>query len=174
MQEGWRLEVAEHRVAKRNAEALVLIRQAIDEGDMSARVMLAKMGDEAGLSRSDVDQMIDDVEVNMDPHDIEAHLQLRGAYDIGLGNLPYEEKARRRFNHHLRAVELGAGAIHTLALARCYVTGAIALKPDQTEAIRWYKHAIQQGSIEAAHELQKYYRHIERSENRLRKEDETR
>ncbi len=148
-----------------------MIRQAIDEGDMSARVMLAKMGDEAGLSRSDVDQMIDDVEVNMDPHDIEAHLQLRGAYDIGLGNLPYEEQARRRFNHHLRAVELGAGAIHTLALARCYVTGAIALK---TEAIRWYKHAIQQGSIEAAHELQKYYRHIERSENRLRKEDEPR
>ena len=172
MQEGWRLEVAEHRVAKRDAEALVLIRQAIDEGDMSARVMLAKMGDRAGLSRPEVDQLIDDVEAKMDQRDIDTHLQLRGAYDIGLGNLPYEEKARRRFNHHLRAVELGAGPIHTLALARCYVTGAIALEPNQTEAIRWYKHAIRQGSIEAAHELQKYYRHIERSEERHRKDSE--
>lgn len=174
MQEGWRIEVAELRLAKRNAEALALIRQAIDKGDMSARVMLAKMGDEAGLSRSDVDQLIDDVEANMDPHDIDAHLQLRGAYDIGLGNFSYEEQARRRFNHHLKAVELGAGPIHTLALARNYVTGAIALEPNQEEAIRWYKHAIQQGSIEAADELQKYYRHIERAEKRLRRDSEPR
>jgi TPR repeat protein len=166
MQEGWRLEVAEHRVAKRHAEALVLIRQAIDEGDMSARVMLAKMGDDAGLSRPEVDQLIDDVESNMDPRDIETHLQLRGAYDIGLGNLPYEEKARRCFDHLFMAVELGAGPFWTLAVARIYVMGALVVKPSQAEALRWYKHAIQQGSIEAAHELQKYYRHIEKSEKR--------
>jgi TPR repeat protein len=166
MEEGWRLHVAELRVAKRNEEALVLIRQAIAEGDMSARVMLAKMGDEAGLSRMEVDALILDVEATMDPQDIETHLQLRGAYDVGLGDLPYDEKARRRFSHHLRAVELGAGIIHTLALARIYVTGALEVAPDLKEAARWYKHAIEQGSAEAAHELQRLYRHIEKLEKK--------
>jgi TPR repeat protein len=162
VREGWRLEVAEHRLANRHAEALVLIRQAISEGDMSARVMLAKMGEDAGLSRPDVDAIIDEVEANMEPDDVETHLQLRGAYDIGLGNLLYEEKARRRFEHHLKAVQLGANVIHTLALARTYAMGAIAVPSDEHEAIRWYKQAVQQGSIEAAQELQRLYRHIER------------
>jgi TPR repeat protein len=170
MEEGWRLQVAELRVAKRTEDALVLIQQAIAEGDMSARVMLAKMGDEVGLSRAEVDALIDDIESTMDPQDIETHLQLRGAYDIRLGNMPYDEKARRCFQHHLRAVELGAGPIHTLALARIYVTGALEVKPDLKEAVRWYKHAIQQGSIEAAHELQRLYKHIEKLENPSRKD----
>jgi TPR repeat protein len=162
MEEGWRLQVAALKMAKRNAEALVLIRQAIAEGDMSARVMLARMGDEAGLSRREVDAIVDEVEANMGQEDIETRLQLRSAYDIGLGNLPYDEKARRRFRHHLRAVELGADPIHTLALARIYVMGALEVPPNEKEAIRWYKHAIQQGSIDAAHELQRLYRHIEK------------
>jgi TPR repeat protein len=170
MQEGWRLQAAELGLAKRYAEALALVRQAIAEGDMSARVMLAKMGDEAGLSRPEVDALIDDIESSMDPWDIETHLQLRGAYDIGLGNIPYDEQARRRFDHHLKAVELGAGPIHTLALARIYVTGALEVKPNLKEAVRWYKHAIQQGSIEAAHELQRLYKHIEKLEKQSRKD----
>jgi len=170
MEEGWRLEVAELRVARRNEEALVLIRRAIAEGDVSARVMLAKMGDEAGLSRAEVDALIDNIESTMDPQDIETRLQLRGAYDIGLGNMPYDEKARRCFQHHLRAVELGAGPIHTLALARIYVMGALEVEPNLKEAVRWYKHAIQQGSIEAAHELQRSYKHIEKLEKQSRKE----
>jgi TPR repeat protein len=151
-----------------------MIRQAIGEGDMSALVMLAKMGDEAGLSRSEVDRLLEEVEAKMDAQDIETHLQLRGAYDIGLGNLSYEEKARRRFKHHLEAVELGAGPVHTLALARSYVTGAIALEPNEKEAIRWYKHAIEQGSIEAARELQRYYRHVRRLEKQSSKEKQPR
>lgn len=106
----------------------------------------------------------------MDPEDIETHLQLRGAYDVRLGNLPYDEKSRRCFSHHLRAVELGAGAFWTLALARIYVTGALEVPPNENEAIRWYKHAIQQGSVEAAHELQRLYRHIERREKQSRKD----
>jgi len=174
MQEGWRLQVAELRVAKRDKEALALIRQAIDEGDMSARVMLATMGDRAGLSRSEVDQMIADVESNMDPQDIETHLQLRGAYDVRLGNLPYDEKARRCFHHHLRAVELGAGPFWTLALARIYVMGALEVAPNLKEAARWYKHAIQQGSVEAAHELQRLYKHIAKLEKQSRKDGVTR
>jgi hypothetical protein len=42
MQEGWRLQVTELKVSKRNEEALGLIRQAIAEGDMSARVIWPK------------------------------------------------------------------------------------------------------------------------------------
>jgi len=170
MEEGWRLRVAELRVAKRNEEALVLIRRAIAEGDMSARVMLAKMGDEAGLSRAEVDALIDDIESTMDPQDIETHLQLRGAYDIRLGSMPYDEKARRCFWHHLRAVELGAAPIHTLAVARIYVMGALEVEPNLKEAVRWYKHAIEQGSVEAAHELQRLYKHIEKLEKQSRKD----
>jgi TPR repeat protein len=170
MEEGWRLQIAELRVAKRNEEALVLIRQAIAEGDMSARVMLAKMGDEAGLSRSEVHELMLDVESKMDPKDIETHLQLRGAYDARIGDLPYDEKARRCFDHHLKAVEVGAGPMHTLALARIYVMGALEVEPNLKEAVRWYKHAIQQGSIEAAHELQRLYKHIEKLEKQARKE----
>ena len=78
--------------------------------------------------------MIADVESNMDPQDIETHLELRGAYDVRLGNLPYDEKARRCFQHHLRAVELGAAPIHTLALARIYVMGALEVEPNLKEA----------------------------------------
>ncbi|MEH2625386.1 TPR repeat protein [Bradyrhizobium sp. AZCC 1719] len=174
MEEGWRLQVAELRLAKRNEEARVLIRQAIAEGDMSARVMLAKMGDEAGLSRSEVDALIVDIESSMDPQDIETHLQLRGAYDIGLGDFPYDEKARRRFNHHLRAVELGAGPIHTLALARIYVMGALEVEPNLKEAVRWYKHAIEQGCVDAVHELQRLYKHIAKLERKSRKDVVTR
>ena len=174
MHEGWRLQVAELRVVRRDAEALALIRQAIDEGDMSARVMLATMGDRAGLSRAEVHALIADVESTMHPQDIETHLQLRGAYDVRLGNLPYDEKARRCFQHHLRAVELGAGPIHTLALARIYVMGALEVAPDLKEAVRWYKHAIEQGSVEAAHELQRIYRHIEKLEKKSAKDVATR
>jgi hypothetical protein len=137
---------------------------------MAARVVLATMGDQAGLSRSEVDQMIVDVESNMDPQDIETHLELRGAYDVRLGNMPYDEKARRCFQHHLRAVELGAGPIHTLALARIYVMGALEVEPNLKEAVRWYKLAIQQGSIEAAHELQRLYKHIEKLDKQSRKD----
>jgi TPR repeat protein len=168
MEEGWRLEVAELRIAERDEEALVLIRQAIAEGDMSARVMLAKMGGQAGLSRAEVDALISEIEATMDPEDVETHLQLRGAYDVGLGNLPYDEKARRRFSHHLKAVEHGAGPVHTLALARIYVMGALEVAPDLKEAARWYRHAIEQGSVEAAHELQRLYRHIEKLEKKPR------
>lgn len=164
MEEGWRLQVSELIVEGRNEEALVLIRQAITLGEMSARVMLARMWmhSEAALSRSEADAMIDEIEASLDAEDIETRLQLRGAYAIGLGNLPHDEKARRSFQHHLRAVELGANVVDTLALARIYIMGALEVPPNEQEAIRWYKHAIQQGSVEAARELQQVYRHIEK------------
>ena len=165
MPEGWRLEESELRVARRWTEAAALIRQAIDQGDMSARVMLATMGTKAGLSRAEVDQILAEVESEMDPNDIETHLELQDAYDRRLGNLPYEIRARKCFEHLLKAVELGAGPVHTLALATIYAMGATEVKPNPTEAIRWYKRAIEQGSIDAADRLQKYYRYLERKQS---------
>jgi TPR repeat protein len=163
MHENWRRECYELKVAKRYDEALAVVRAAIEAGHLAANVALARMGDEAGLWRDEVDRIIEYVETSMDQNDIEAHLELRSAYDIGLGNIPYEEKAVRRFRHHLKAGELGAGPIVSIALARIYRVGAIAVEPDQTEAIRWYKRAIEQGSVEAAHELQDLYKQQEKA-----------
>ncbi|MFK4507965.1 sel1 repeat family protein [Bradyrhizobium daqingense] len=158
----WRLEVAELLVARRYSEALTLVRQAIEQGNMSARVMLAKMGENAGLVRDEVDRLIDEVETTMAPADVETHLELSSAYDRRLGNLPYLEKDERCFDHLLKAVEQGAGPIHVLALARKYVMGTLSVRPNFEEAIRWYKHAVQQGSVEAVDELQRLYQHIQR------------
>lgn len=133
---------------------------------MSARVVLAMIGDDAGLSRAEVDLLIDEIEVTMSPADLETHLELSRAYDRRLGNLPYLEKDKRCFDHLLKAVECGAGPIHVLALARKYVMGTLSVRPNFEEAIRWYKHAIHQGSVEAANELQGLYRHIQRQRRR--------
>jgi TPR repeat protein len=163
MRDGWRREVIELKIAKRYEEALELIRQAIKEGDMAAHVMLAKMGDKAGLSRSEVDRLIEYVEANMDPDDMEAHWELYGAYDLRLGDIPYEQRAARCFYHHVRAAELGAGPIVSLAVARIYRAGALEVEPNASKSIRWYKRAIEQGSVEAVPELQKYYKQQERA-----------
>ncbi|MCA1475034.1 hypothetical protein [Bradyrhizobium sp. NBAIM08] len=159
----WRLEVAELLVARRYSEALTLVRQAIEEGNMSARVILAKMGENAGLVRDEVDRLIDEVETTMAPADVETHLELSSAYDRRLGNLPYLEKDRRCFDHLLKAVELGAGPVYTTALAIKYGVGTLSVEANQDEAVRWLKHAIQQGSVEAADQLQRLYRHIEQT-----------
>jgi hypothetical protein len=66
MRSGWQLEVAELKFAEQYEAALAIVREAIEAGDMAAHVMLAIMGHEAGLSRSEVDQLIEYVETNMD------------------------------------------------------------------------------------------------------------
>lgn len=133
---------------------------------MSARVVLATMGDDAGLSRVEVDRLIDEVEATTAPADLETHLELSSAYDRRLGNLPYLEKDRRCFDHLLKAVELGAGPVYTLALAIKCGMGTLSVKANQDEAIRWLKHAIQQGSVEAADQLQRLYRHSEKTQRK--------
>lgn len=168
MHENWRRECYELKFAKRYDEALAVVRAAMEAGHLAAQVALAKMGDKAGRSRDEVDRMIEYVEANMDPNDIEAHLELSGAYDIRLGNLPYEEKAARHFRHLLKAAELGAGPVVSLAVACIYRVGAIAVEPDEIEAIRWYKRAIEQGSVEAAHELQVLYKQQENAARKRR------
>jgi TPR repeat protein len=162
MRKGWRREVAELDLAGSEEEALALVREEASEGNMAAQVLLASRDRWVAITSEEADRIVDDVASNMDPNDIEIHLELSSAYKIGLGNLPYEEKDRHSFDHLLKAVELGADPVFTLNLARNYALGTLTVKPDERQAIRWYKHAIQQGSAEAAHELQKYYRHLEK------------
>jgi hypothetical protein len=69
MHDGWQIEVVELQSAKRYQEALELVREAIKEGDVAAYVMLARMADEAGLSRNEANRLINYAEANMDPDD---------------------------------------------------------------------------------------------------------
>lgn len=89
----------------------------------------------------------------MDPRDPAVHLELSKAYDQRLGNLPYEEKALRSFSHLVSAAELGGGATCSLAVARIYLTGAIGVVADESQALRWYRRAVDEGSEEALQEL---------------------
>ena len=161
MHDGWREEVLRLKGAKRYDEAAALIRQAIEAGNMAARVMLAKMYDEVGMSRSEANQLIDYVETHMDPTDAEAHYELVWAYDLYMGTCIPEEMPRRKFDHLLKAAEYGGEAIDSLAVARNYREGVVTVEDNEGEAVRWYKRAIELGSVEAAHELQEYYKDMQ-------------
>ena len=123
-------------------------------GDLSAHAMLAGIGSVVGLTQNEVNELINYVETNLGPDDIDAHLELHSAYDQRLGAIPYEQKARRSLDHLKAAAALGAGPIYSLAVARIYRVGTLNVGPDLTEAMRWYKRAIEQGSVEAMHEIQ--------------------
>lgn len=170
MREEWRRDVAELELSGRKEEALALVRGEASEGNMAARVLLARMERWVTLIPEEADQVVHDVALSMDPEDIETHLELSSAYKVGLGGLPYDEQDRRSFEHLLKAVQLGADSVFTLILARNYAIGTLTMKPNQQEAIRWFMHAIHQGSADAAKELQKYHRHLEKVEREARKE----
>jgi TPR repeat protein len=169
MREEWRREVADLNLSGHKEEALALVREEASEGNMAAQVLLARMERWVTLTAEEADRIVDDVALNMDPDDIQTHLELSSAYKVGLGSLPYDEQDRHSLEHLQKAVQLGADPVFTLVLARNYAMGTLTVKPNQREAIRWYKHAIQQGSVEAAHELQKYYRHLEELERESRR-----
>jgi TPR repeat protein len=168
MRKEWRSEVADLDLDGRKEEALALVREEASEGNMAARVLLARMERWVSITSEEADRIVDEVALNMDPNDVQAHLELSSAYKVGVGNIPYDEQSRRSFDHLLKAVELGADPVFAVRLARDYALGTLTVKPNQSEAIRWYKHAIQRGSIEAAHELQKYYRHLEKLQGKRR------
>lgn len=129
-------------------------------GDLSAHAMLARIGWAVGLTQNEVNELINYVEVNLNPADIDAHLALHDAYDQRLGAIPYEEKPRRSLDHLRAAAELGAGPIYSLAVARIYRAGTLNLSPDLIQSERWYKKAIEQGSVEAMHEIQELQRKL--------------
>jgi TPR repeat protein len=152
--EDWRLKVAQLNLAERYEESAAILRAKIRAGDLSAHAMLARIGRSIGIPGKEVNRLIDYVESNMESIDVDSHVELHRAYDQRLGSLPYEQIARRSFDHLLAAAELGAGAIYSLAVARIYRIGAMTVRSNLIESERWYKKAIEQGSVEAMHEIQ--------------------
>jgi TPR repeat protein len=173
MRNEWRREVAELDLAGRKEDALALVRGEASEGNMAARILLARMERWVTITSQEANRIVDDVALNMDPNDIQAHLELSSAYKVGLGSIPYGEQDRSSLDHLLKAVELGADPVFAVNLARSYAMGTLTVKSNQSEAIRWYRHAIQQGSVEAARELQKYFRHLEKLQQGASKEGGT-
>ena len=148
-----RHEILELKFAKRYGEAVSLIRSLADRGDTAAKVMLARMWEAAGFSRADADKLLEAAHQALVPSDVMAHLELYGAYAEGLGDVDYDVKARRSFDHLLAAAERDAGHTYSLAVARTYRTGSLVTKPDRSKAAWWYRKAVEQGSPDAAREL---------------------
>ena len=160
MHEEWRSKVAELNLRKRYQDSAEILREKMKLGDLSAHAMLARIGSVVGLTQNEVNELISYVEANLKPDDIDAHLELHAAYDQRLGEIPYEQKARRSLDHLKVAAELGAGSIYSLAVARIYRVGTLNVSPDLIEAKQWYKRAIEQGSVEAMHEIQGLHRQM--------------
>jgi TPR repeat protein len=163
MFEDWRLKVAQLNLAKRYNESAAILREQAEAGDLSAYAMLARIGGVMGMPRPEVDRLIEYVEANMNPTDMDAHLALHDVYDQRLGAIPYEQRARKSFDHLVAAAELGAGATYSLAVARIYRTGALMINVDLIESERWYKKATRQGSLEAMHEIQELQKILDRT-----------
>jgi TPR repeat protein len=155
MFEEWRMKVIALNRAKRYQESATILREQVKAGEISARAMLARIGGMIGMPGDEINLLIEYVEQNMDLADIDAHLELHDVYDQRLGAIPYDEKARRSFHHLVQAAKLGAGPSFSLAVARIYCTGALTVDINLAESEQWYKRAIEQGSVEAMHEVQK-------------------
>ena len=82
MRREWRREVAELDLAGRREEALALIRKEASEGNLAARVLLARMERWVEMTAEEANRIVDDVALTMDPNDIQAHLELSSAYKV--------------------------------------------------------------------------------------------
>ncbi len=149
-----RHRILELKVAERYGEALELVRRAAQDDDLAATVMLARLWEPAGLTRARADELVEFAHRHVDPGDVMAHLELYGAYASGLGDIDYELKARRSFEHLVAAAERDAGHTYSLTVARQYRTGGLCVPIDAAKAAQWYRKAIAQGSQEALKELE--------------------
>jgi len=151
--EPWRERVIELSARGMRAEALQLVLEAVATGSAAAKVRLASLWTEAGMTSGTADGLIAEAEKNADSDDMTLHLELSRAYDLRLGAVPYEEKPRRSLMHLERAAELGSGVWDCLAIARMYRCGSLNIDTDLVKAQHWYRRAIKEGSDEAVAEL---------------------
>jgi TPR repeat protein len=149
--------IVELRFEKRAKEAVDLVRGLAEEGDVAAKVAMARGWEAAGLTSDQADALVDAAHEAVRPDDVEAHLELSSAYATGLGNVAYDVQARRSFEHLVAAAESGAGANYSLRVGRILLTGALSVPPNVEEAKRWYKRAVAQGSDDALDELERYF-----------------
>jgi TPR repeat protein len=151
--EVWRERVIELSAKGMRAEALQLVQEAVAKGSAAAKVRLASLWTEAGMTSEMTDALIAEAEQSVEDNDKTLHLELSRAYDLRLGAVPYEEKPRRSLMHLERAAELGSGASDCLAIARIYRCGSLNIEADLAKAEHWYRRAISEGSDEAVTEL---------------------
>lgn len=151
--EAWRERAIELSAMGKRVEALQLVQEAVATGSAAAKVRLASMWTEAGMTSETADRLIAEADKSVDSNDMTLHLELSRAYDLRLGAVPYEEKPRRSLRHLERAAELGSGAWDCLAIARIYRCGSVNIDADLAKARHWYRRAIKEGSDEAVAEL---------------------
>lgn len=153
--EDWYREVIELIHANQTQQAVALLRKLELEGSLAAKVRLAIIGEEAGISREEANRIVDEAELAADASDATVHWALRGAYDLRLGTCEYEEKSRRVLRHLEIFAELTQDPMAAFAVASSYATGNVGFNADLQSARKWYERAESLGHPDAARVLKR-------------------
>ena len=151
--EPWWHQSVELLAAGRKAEAIEVTRAAALAGSLGAAVRLARFGEAAGLSNEEAEAIIEDAVRIVRDEDATAHWNLYSASEALLGGCDPEEKYLRIERHFQQYAKASGDPRAAVAVARRYLFGTPALKPDVATAVDWYYCAIALGSKEAASEL---------------------
>jgi len=156
MQQWWH-EVVELVHAGKRREAISLTRDAANAGSLAARARLAIFGEEAGLTREEADRVLAEVEQAMADDDETSHWVLRGAYDMLLGNIEFEERSRMVLRHLEAFARLTADPIAIYAVAVNYAHGRIGVSPSVEQATEWFYYAAALGHPEAKRAIRRIH-----------------
>lgn len=149
----WLREVAELVHAGHREEAIAIVRSLAESGNIAAQVRLARFGSEAGLGREDADAVVAKAEAAGVVANAEVHWSLFGAYEAGLGDCAYDEKARRALRHLEAYTELSHDAQAAYSVAVRYANGTIGTPADPDKARSWMARAAKLGSADAKRAL---------------------
>lgn len=127
----WLREVIQLTHSGRRSEAIAITRARAEAGVLAAKLRLAYVGDEAGVGRAQVDEILESAEQEgIAPEDSDAHWILYGAYEVRLGSCEYDEKARRSLRHLHAYASATNDPQATYATAVRYGQGDIGTKPN--------------------------------------------
>lgn len=137
----WLRELPELLHTGRRADAIALVKSLAAQENLAAKVRLARFGEEAGLSRQDSDEIVDQADRDCSGVDPDVHWVLYGAYEQGLGTCDYEERSRRALRHLTSFAILTGDPTATHAVAVIYGQGNIGTAPDAEQAKLWLQRA---------------------------------
>jgi hypothetical protein len=84
MEQPWPLSVAKLSVAGRRAEALHVLQAEMNRGSLAALAAYAWRCAGAEITHEEAARLVERVENELNSDDLEAHLQLAHAYDVGV------------------------------------------------------------------------------------------
>jgi TPR repeat protein len=145
----WLRKVSELLNSGKREAAIALVRELAQSGSLAAKVRLARFGAEAGISRPESDEIVDQAEVEHGGDDADVHWVLYGAYEVGLDICEYDEKSKRALRHLERYAVLTNDAMATRAVAAIYSQGNIGTPPSPERAKLWFQRAAQAGDQSA-------------------------